>query len=265
MDLEKSINNARINIVLIIHGYGKNCERGTWITEVLETLDYNIGPAIFLWRVPNIFLGNTDSGIGVGPQVQLKVGNGSIVRVGPALSCWNNMDLGSTKTQELSLPSGAGQSHPEQAVCPLSPIPSFGVPASSILHPGHYLKWSLHCGKTLMTEQCQETWGRILAPPLVSYGAINTLLNLSEPVSPCVKWLWSAYVLRVLWGLSRSIIWKSYWKIVGVWLSAKLKERLCDPFKLERRHLIVVQCKSPCRGQIVWKVIIIAEKMKLLW
>lgn len=85
----------------------------------------------------------------------------------------------------------------------LSLIPSFGAPASSILYPGHYLKWSLHCGKTLMTKQRQETWSRILAPPLVSYGAINTLLNLSEPVSPCVKWLWSAYVLRVLWGLSK--------------------------------------------------------------
>lgn len=177
-----------------------------WITEVFEALDYNMGPAIFLWRVPNIFLGNTDCGIGVWSQVQRRVGKGSIVRAGPTLSCWNSMDLGDTKTQELTQSTtfrgrpespwtGSVSSEPYSFLWSPQPLPFCT----------QVIIWNGLCiiARLWWLNRCQETWSGILVPPLASYGTKSTLLNLFEPTSLGAKWLWSAYVLRVLWGLNK--------------------------------------------------------------
>lgn len=37
-------------------------------SQVSETLDCNVGPAISLWRVPNIPVGHADRGVGVLPM-----------------------------------------------------------------------------------------------------------------------------------------------------------------------------------------------------
>lgn len=158
------------------------------------------------------------------------VGKGSIVRAGPFLSCWNSMDPGGTKTQELT------QSHPEQVVYPLSPTLSFGVPSLFHSVPRSLAEMVSALWQDWWLNRCQETWGRILVPPLASYGTTSTLLNLSEPTSLCVKWLWSAYVLRVLWGLSKVYYLEKLLENSRCLIKCQTHGKLYNPFKLECRH-----------------------------
>lgn len=101
-------------------------------------------------------------------------------------------------------------------------------------------------------NRCQETWSRILVPPLASYGTTSTLLNLSEPTSLCVKWLWSAYVLRVLWGLSKVYYLEKLLENSRCLIKCQTQGKLYNPFKLECRHCDS-SSKSPSRGHIVCK------------
>lgn len=137
---------------------GKTVKEICEFPESLDTLSYNTGPAIFLWRVPNIFLGNIDwcrswtSGSAVG-------GEAPTMRAGPSLSYWNTMDLGNTKTQELTQSSAFG-GRPESpwsrqcvlwvVLFPLEP------PDSSILYPDHPQKCLCIVARLWWQNRCQR-------------------------------------------------------------------------------------------------------------
>lgn len=184
------------------------------------------------------------------------------------------------RTQDLpqSICGGSRQTHQGSRQCALwAPASSLSAPAFSFL-PFLTMSWRQNgrgwgsngrsggsentLSASLVPEPVSVMWGGIWVVLLASWGPHVCYLNFQN-LCPHV---WNGFDLLMFWGCwevyTRSIIWESYWKIVLLWLN--IREIVYSSFKLEYRHLIVVQSLGLHLGgtQFV-RVRLTVERMKL--
>lgn len=141
-----------------------NTEESMWIIEISQTLDDSVGPAVSLWRVPNV-RGEMQTGVEVLPPRSVKGrGRFNSVRADPSLSFLNPRMCLWRQACEVGRP--------------LTPRPTIVPPASSILPPAQYENGFWVVVRFWWLNQCQEIWGRSLVTSLARCGTTCPVTEL---------------------------------------------------------------------------------------